>query len=333
MNTKLKVISLFSGIGGSSYGYKKAGCEVIAAVEFLPNAVSNYLLNNPTAKTYCKDIRKLDPLEILKELKLQPGELDILDGSPPCTGFSIAGLGHHKKVKINNPKQYSNTHKHQRVDDLFGEYIRFVKHIQPKTFVAENVKGMIQGKFKGFFNNILKELSNCGYIVEARLMDSQHYKVPQTRKRIIIRGIRKDLNKKILWPKRLSETAKLKDYLKFKEKDNSERYELKEGNQGYERYHKVIPGENFSVLYERKRLFNFERTSWDRPAPTIAASANVYHPDEPRSFSLKEYYKIFGLGENFQLKGSFYKKTTFLGRMVVPAITENLAIYIEKELV
>ena len=108
---------------------------------------------------------------------LKPGELDVLDGSPPCQGFSTAGK--------------------RRMDDgrnqLFREYVRLLRGLRPKVLVMENVSGMVKGKMKLIFAEIMRELKASGYKVSARLMNAMHFGVPQSRERMIFIGIREDL--------------------------------------------------------------------------------------------------------------------------------------------
>ena len=130
----MRVISLFSGIGGSSEGYIAAGADVLASVEFLDYQARVYRANHPETRVYEEDIRKPDPLEIISYLGLKVGELDVLDGSPPCSSFSVSGKGSKGWGKA---KSYGN--RKQVTDDLFFEYIRFVEAIKPKFFVAEKV--------------------------------------------------------------------------------------------------------------------------------------------------------------------------------------------------
>ncbi len=182
-------ISTFSGCGGSCLGYQMAGFNIIWANEMEPNAAETYRLNFPDSIVDQRDIRDIDPQEILQAINMKPGELDLLDGSPPCQSFSTAGK---------REKYWGKSIKHgdgtsQRSDDLFFEYTRLLKRIQPKVFIAENVSGLIKGVAKGYFKNILQELKSCGYIVEARLLDAQWLGVPQMRCRIIFIGIRRDL--------------------------------------------------------------------------------------------------------------------------------------------
>ena len=102
------------------------------------------------------------------------GQLDLLDGSPPCASFSTSGTRDAGWCKV---KKYSDVH--QRVDDLFFEYVRLIKGLQPKTFVAENVSGLVKGKAKGYFKIILAALKECGYNVSCRVLDAQWLGVPQ----------------------------------------------------------------------------------------------------------------------------------------------------------
>jgi DNA (cytosine-5)-methyltransferase 1 len=123
---------------------------------------------------------------------MKVGELDLLDGSPPCQAFSTAGT---------RAKQWGKENKHsdgttQRSDDLFFQYARLLKGLKPKVFIAENVSGLVKGVAKGYFKDILRELKACGYVVEAKLLDAQWLGVPQQRQRVFFVGVRNDLAKK-----------------------------------------------------------------------------------------------------------------------------------------
>lgn len=190
-----KVVSTFSGCGGSCLGFEMAGFDVVFASEFVEEARKVYALNHPNVPIDKKDIRKLTPNDILKATGLEVGELDVLEGSPPCASFSTAGKREEGWGEI---KKYSDTH--QRTDDLFFEYARILKGLQPKLFVAENVAGLIKGSAKGYFKQIIRELKSCGYRVEAKVLDAKWLGVPQTRNRLIFVGVREDLEAPILWP-------------------------------------------------------------------------------------------------------------------------------------
>ncbi len=171
------VISTFAGCGGSSLGYSMAGYRELLAVEWDQNAVDTFRLNFPDVPVYHGDIAKLSVEACLAQTGLQPGELDVFDGSPPCQGFSTAG-----KRAMDDPR-----------NQLFREYVRLLRGLRPKVFVMENVSGMVKGKMKLIFADILRELKASGYRVSARLMNAMYFNVPQSRERMIFIGVREDL--------------------------------------------------------------------------------------------------------------------------------------------
>jgi len=171
------VISTFAGGGGSSAGYHMAGFHELLAVEWDDNAVQTLRLNFPALDIYHGDIAKLSVEEVLRRTGLQPGQLDVFDGSPPCQGFSTAG-----KRDFGDDR-----------NQLFREYVRLLRGLQPKVFVMENVSGMVKGKMKLIFVEILKELKASGYQVSARLLNAMYFNVPQSRERMIFIGVRDDL--------------------------------------------------------------------------------------------------------------------------------------------
>lgn len=193
-----KAVSTFSGCGGSSLGYRMAGFQMLWASEFVEAARDAYKAN---AASYTildgRDIRDVKPQDILDATGLDVGEIDLFDGSPPCASFSTAG----KREKAwGTVKKYSDTE--QRADDLFFEYARLIGGTQPKTFVAENVSGLVKGSAKGYFLEILAALKAAGpgYRVSARMLDAQWLGVPQTRGRVIFVGVRSDLVDEKGWP-------------------------------------------------------------------------------------------------------------------------------------
>lgn len=171
------VISTFAGGGGSSLGYSMAGYRELLAVEWDNNAVETFRLNFPDVPVYHGDIAKLSVEECLRLAGIKPGELDVLDGSPPCQGFSTAG----KRI-LDDPR-----------NQLFREYVRLLRGLRPKVFVMENVSGMVKGKMKLVFAEIMRELKASGYRVSARLLNAMYFNVPQSRERMIFIGVREDL--------------------------------------------------------------------------------------------------------------------------------------------
>jgi DNA (cytosine-5)-methyltransferase 1 len=182
----LTVATTFAGGGGSSTGYEMAGYRVLWASEFEPHAAATYAANHPSTVLSTKDIRDVDPAEVLEACGGPP---DLFDGSPPCQDFSMAGK---------RSRGWGESRKHadgteQRSDDLFAEYTRLVRALQPRAFVAENVAGLVAGVAKGQFKRIMAALTDCGYTVRARVLDAQWLGVPQRRRRVIIIGLRQDL--------------------------------------------------------------------------------------------------------------------------------------------
>ena len=175
--TKPTLISLFAGCGGSSLWYKQAGYDVRLAVEWDPKAAAAYKRNFPGTTMFVGDIHDLSGDEALRLSGLKPGELDVFDGSPPCQGFSQAGA---RRFKDNR-------------NLLFEEYVRLLKVFQPKAFVMENVAGLTRGKMKLYFAEMTMALKEAGYTVACRELNAWWYGVPQSRKRVIWIGTRKDL--------------------------------------------------------------------------------------------------------------------------------------------
>ncbi len=174
---RFSVVSAFAGCGGSSLGYTLAGGRVLLAVDNGADAMETYRMNFPETPTFADDIAKLSVEECCRLAQVRPGELDVLDGSPPCLGFSMLG-----SRRFNDPR-----------NRLYLEFVRLLRGIRPRTFVLENVSGLVQGNMKVVFVDCLKELKASGYKVRARLLNAKYFHVPQDRKRLIFVGVRHDL--------------------------------------------------------------------------------------------------------------------------------------------
>lgn len=182
------VVSLFAGSGGSSLGYRLAGFRVLFANEFVEAAASCYEANkSDTTVVDRSDVRELSAEDILNAIHLDVGQLDLLDGSPPCSSFSSVGA---RAKNWGKTKPYSD--RLQRTDDLFWEYARLLDGLKPRYFVAENVVGMTRGMSKGHLKSIVARMSASGYRVQARVLDAQFLGVPQRRRRVILLGTRAD---------------------------------------------------------------------------------------------------------------------------------------------
>ena len=233
---KFKVISTFAGGGGSSTGYRLAGGDVLCVNEFVEEARNTYKENYPNTHIIPDDIKKLSGQEFLDITGLKSGELDILDGSPPCAAFSMAGSVSHGKGNTHanafgKTKSYSDIKEVTNVEDLFFEFLRVADVIKPKIIIAENVAGLTMGEAKTYFNKILNEFENIGYDVCAKVLDSSRFGVSQTRKRVFFIGIRNDITEKVglnfmtisnVFPDESNDTIALKDALHDLEYDDDE---------------------------------------------------------------------------------------------------------------
>ena len=174
----VKVFSTFSCGGGSSMGYKRAGMEVIGNVEIDPKVNAMYCKNNHPKYNFCMDLRKFNELEDLPE---ELYHLDILDGSPPCTTFSTAGL---REATWGKEKAFREGQAKQRLDDLFFVYLDTVAKLRPKVAIAENVVGLIKGNAKGYVSEIIARFKSLGYDVQLFKLNSAVMDVPQARERV-----------------------------------------------------------------------------------------------------------------------------------------------------
>lgn len=204
-----RVVSTFSGAGGSCLGYRMAGLRVVWANEFVPAAQDTYRANHPETYLDTRDIREVQASEIMEVCGFATGELDLFDGSPPCTPFSAAGKRERGWQMIN---KYADGAA-QRTDDLFFEYVRLLRDLQPKTFVAENVAGLVRGVARGYFKEIIAALRSCGYVVACKLLDAQWLGVPQSRQRTIFVGVRADLAREPAFPSPLPYRYSIRDAL------------------------------------------------------------------------------------------------------------------------
>lgn len=185
-----KVFSCFSCGGGSTMGYKLAGFDVIGNCEIDPRMASIYQKNHHPKYSFVMDIReftKLPDEKIPEELY----QLDILDGSPPCSVFSTIGS---REKGWGKEKVFREGQAAQRLDDLFDYFIEVGKRLQPKVIIAENVKGLIMGNAKGYVNHIFKLLDQAGYESQLFLLDASRMGVPQSRERTFFICRRKDLH-------------------------------------------------------------------------------------------------------------------------------------------
>ena len=329
------VVSLFAGGGGSSTGYRLAGGDVLAINEFIPAAQECYAKNYPDTHIFKGDVRELTAEAILDKINLKKGELDILDGSPPCSAFSLAGI---REKGWGKEKSYSSTT--QVVDDLFFEYARILKDIQPKVFVAENVKGLTIGQPKnllgssqmGLFgehkNTIYHTLVDCGYRVRYKVVNAADYGVPQNRERIIFIGVRRDICAKISYPPAFNYKVSVGEAIHDLEPDvfnplspTLERIwdDLRLGEPTHS--YGIRTGDKMGGT-QRSKTFK------DTPSRTITCTPEVFHYQDRRTLAINELKRICGFPDDYYTGTSFNKSWERLGRAVPPLMMKAIAEHI-----
>lgn len=330
-NNGFTAASTFSGCGGSSLGYRMAGFRIGYANEFVEAARETYRAN---AEDYTvldgRDIRDVTGDVVLEACG---GSVDLLDGSPPCSDFSTAGKRDNGWGKV---KKYSDTE--QRVDDLFFEFIRLIREVQPKTFVAENVSGLVKGTAKGYFKLILAEMKSAGYRVDAKLLNSAWLGVPQARQRIIFVGVRDDLGFDPPFPAPLPYQYTVRDAIA----DLPDCGELDPETGQNIMIDRYSIGSSWKILKYGSspsgKHFNLTRSDPERPAPTITAAggnvgvAALTHGEFPRKFSLAEVRRLSSFPDDFVLTGTYPQRWERLGRAVPPLMMRSIAEAIRDQL-
>ena len=251
------VFSCFSCGGGSSFGYKLAGFDVIGCNEIDPKMMDVYKLNHNPKYSYLESI---ETFKTRKDLPKELYNLDILDGSPPCSSFSMAG---NREKDWGKDKKFREGQAEQVLDTLFFDFIDLAKELQPKVVIAENVKGLLLGNAFEYVRKIYDEFDKAGYHCQHWVLNASHMGVPQRRERVFFVCLRKDIATPFFYQKDLFDIKPLLELefnepeIKFKEIDqgNVERkkitseYHLKllENTSETGRCYTIIPSENHTM--------------------------------------------------------------------------------------
>jgi DNA (cytosine-5)-methyltransferase 1 len=294
-----------------------AGGEVLLAVEWDDNAVATYKANYPATRVYHGDIGKLSVDEVLHQTGLSVGDLDVLDGSPPCQGFSTAG-----KRMMDDPR-----------NQLFREYIRLLRGLKPKVFVMENVSGMVKGKMKIIFAEILKELKESGYRVKARLMNAMYYGVPQSRQRMIFVGVREDLGMNPSHPNPQTRPIPLKEVLPGI--NNNQEIIYPEGK-AKEIGKKLKPWQDGSDIVKGS-FFNLKKLDMNQPSRAITktirrSQCGHLHPEENRFLTIPELKRIASYPDDYIFLGKFEEQWARIGNSVPPLFMKAIATHINENI-
>ena len=359
------VVSTFAGGGGSSIGYGLAGGRVLLASEFVAEAVRTYASNFPETVIDPRDIRKVTSmscggvpvgiLDLLDRCGLKPGDLDILDGSPPCTEFSRAGNG------LSDPwvlKKHSDNYQ-KRSGYLFYDFVKLAKRALPKVFVIENVPEMATNKkcrwlFDGFvdaarFFRLKGKPTKRAYYVYWKVLTSSDFGVPQKRRRMYMIGIRKDVAEAVgitsddrvadVFPIGNEPLLTVRDAFASLDQSEEERNIWKRAMMVSSQYDDVsmLPKSperivGLSVVGIKDRNWNLKRSSWDHPCPTLTSSGQkprgglggIIHPIENRKFTISELRRLFGLPDDYRVTGTLDQAAERIGNMVTPFVSQAI---------
>ena len=362
MKKKLKIIDLFCGVGGLSFGFvHNDNFEIIAANEILPNMAKAYSLNHPTVKVYVEDIKNFNAQKIKNDLNIKANEIDIIVGGPPCQAYSTVG----KRV-IDDPR-----------GKLFQEYYRVLKEFNPKLFLFENVRGLISMQKGELLKTIILLFRSLDYKVQYKILNAADFGVPQLRERVIIIGSK--LDNDFYYPEITHYNSEeplnlfkngLKPYLTIEEaisdlpfiKSGEEQFEYTSGPKNdFQKLMRINASErlmdhnapkNNAKLVKIMELLpdggtpedlpeslrptsgfknTYCRLWWKRPATTITrnlstpSSSRCIHPKAPRPLTTREGARIQCFPDSYQFFGSRTDKNLQIGNAVPTFLSNALA--------
>ncbi len=312
------VFSTFCCGGGSTMGYKLAGYRSEGGCDIDPQMIRHYQRNLDPPLTICAPVAEL----VTRELPPQLFALDVLDGSPPCSTFSLAGL---REEAWGREKQFREGQRVQVLDDLFFDFLRVANRLRPRVIVAENVKGMMIGKAKGYLKAVVDALGVMEYDAQVFLLNAADCGVPQRRERIFIVARRRDqqfpalqLDPRERW---VSVREALRDLQQLTADEAKSAY-WKKGGMDDTWWHRTGQGETYGNVRQRAEgrnvAFNHVRLHPDYPAPTITAQAlHIYkHWDTPRFLTAREAARLCDFPMDYQAETR--RLLSYMAGMSVP---------------
>jgi len=326
----LKVFSCFACGGGSTMGYKLAGYDVLGCNEIDPKMNECYVANHNPKFNYLEDIREFVKRD---DLPQELYELDILDGSPPCSSFSMAG---NREKDWGKEKKFKEGQAEQVLDTLFFDFINLAEKLQPKVVVAENVKGLIQGSAKDYMHKIIVAFNEAGYEVEYNLLDASKMGVPQKRERVFFIAMRKDIADTINLPKIDMFHGRPVLGLGFDEPlipFKNFATDIKEGHMSDSvKKYWIEMGNNYGPLSEvhpTGSFFSEIKLNPNKPINTITAGGTMYHHKHPRRLIDVEFCN----GGSYPVDYNFFSTKSYylIGMSVPPVMTAQIAHRIKEQ--
>lgn len=319
--TGIKVMSTFACGGGSSMGYKCAGCEIVAANDIDPEMAWHYQHNLHPPRYYLCPIRDLLTADLPPELFA----LDILDGSPPCSTFSMAGS---REKSWGQDKHFREGQAKQVLSDLFFDYLDLVARLQPKVAIAENVKGMLIGNAKGYTKMVMARFKEIGYRPQLFLVNAADCGVPQKRERVFFCALRNDIPAPPLqlaprhrW---ISAGEATKDIQMTRQEIN----DTKASQNDLNWWHLTNPGEDYCSAVKRKegkeRLWAHKKLHGDLPSNSLTAQDTFTHWGTCRNLCFREWKRLGSFPDDYHAKTDKIGKY-MIGMSVPPKMTEQVA--------
>lgn len=313
----LKVFSCFACGGGSTMGYKLAGCEVLGCVEIDKAMYDLYVTNHHPRFPYNMDIRDFNKIPD-DQLPPELFDLDILDGSPPCTTFSMAGQ---REESWGKKKKFREGQKEQTLDDLSFVFIETAKKLKPRVVVMENVEGLLLGEAFDYVRRIYADFKDAGYRVWHWLLKGENMGVPQTRHRTFFVAIREDMginpmNLDMVFNYEPVRYGKIKDGIGSNVPDDTIT----------RRYLKIATQSDKSIadIHSRlgKKVRGFtDRIVWDEDImPTIKASIKMYRGQEQTRVSNQDIINSSTFPRDYAFNGTSTSYVGYVCGMSVPPI-------------
>jgi DNA (cytosine-5)-methyltransferase 1 len=326
---KGKVFSCFACGGGSTMGYKLAGFDVLGCNEIDPKMIEAYKANHNPKYAYLEAIQTFKLREDLPE---ELYNLDILDGSPPCSSFSMAG---NREKDWGKDKVFREGQAMQVLDTLFFDFIDLAKKLQPKVVVAENVKGLLLGDAKQYVRQIYREFDLAGYYCQHWLLDASKMGVPQRRERVFFIALRKDLGGSFLYQQDMfTVVPELK--LEFNEpeipfKDVYYNYTDRPLSENMRKIWELRKKGDGDFEHINKREFNRPNINFNHKfiyldssnINTITGNDQCVLFDEPRYRNFDELCECGSYPKDFDFKGN--KPEYLIGMSVPPVMTAQIA--------
>lgn len=332
--TQFTAIELFAGAGGLALGVERAGFKTLGLIEIDKDATDTLKANRPNWNVICDDIANISSQDLLQYFQLKAGELDLLSGGAPCQAFSYAG----KRLGLEDAR-----------GTLFYHYAVFLKKLQPKTFLFENVRGLLTHDNGRTYKTIVNVFSECGYTIQKQVLNAWDYGNAQKRERLITIGIRNDLLERIsiAFPKPHKYKPVLRDVLQNVPKSVGTQYSA------YKRdiFKLVPPGgywrdipENIAKDYMKScwnmgggRTGILRRMSMNEPSLAVLTSPTQKqtercHPLEPRPFTVRENARIQSFPDDWEFCGGVGSQYKQVGNAVPVNLAFDVAIEIRKGL-